>query len=135
MEEGQKAFLVLPSLQAVVARVRINGQEAGAIAWAPYEVEITPFISTGPNAVEIELVTSLRNLLGPHHRPSGEPDQVWGDGWTGASPPGRRDTKLVSGPDWHEHRDDADVFWTDDYFLVPFGQTGEVVVEVRGRQG
>jgi hypothetical protein len=50
--------------------------------------------------VEIELVGTLRNLLGPHHRAGG--DLVW----TGA-------------PDFRDKSR-----WTEDYILVPFGLNG-----------
>jgi hypothetical protein len=54
----------------------------------------------GENVIEIELVGTLRNLLGPHHLKGGDLE------WTG---PGQfRDKNR----------------WTDDYILVPFGFDG-----------
>ena len=127
----ERAYLTLPCLDAAVASVRVNGTELGTIAWHPLEIDITTAIRPGRNRIEMELAGTLRNLLGPHHRPSGEPDQVWRDGWTGLSGPRRRDTNHVSGPDWYLRRESEDVFWTDDYFFVPFGLTPGVAVEIR----
>jgi hypothetical protein len=128
-EDGERVVLVLPGLDAAVARVSVNG--AGPVAWAPYETDITSGVSGGPTTISVELLTSLRNMLGPHHRPSGEPDQVWQDGWTGRAAATRRDTRLAAGADWWKHRDDGSVFWTDDYHMIPFGLPGRLRVEYR----
>ena len=111
--KGQRVFLELPALDATLAKVRVNGADAGAIVWAPYEVEITPFVKGGPNCIEIELVGSLRNLLGPHHRSNGEPDDCWR-------------TAFNYDPDMAnvEHAEEAEGAWTDDYFVIHFGLRG-----------
>ena len=128
--EGERAILVLPALHACVAKVSVNGAAAGAIAWPPYEADLTPHLRAGDNEIEIELTNTLRNLLGPHHRPSGEPDDVWGENafsgrWSAAT---RR-----SHPRWWEHREEDTDAWTDDYFFVPFGLAeGTEIRLVRG---
>jgi hypothetical protein len=111
--KGQRVYLELPALEAAVAKVRVNGAEAGAIAWAPYEVEITSLVKLGANRVEIELVGTLRNLMGPHHRGNGEPDDCWRTAFNYAPP---------AGP--VEHAEEAEGAWTDDYFVVHFGLRG-----------
>ena len=131
----ERAYLTLPALDAAVAAVRVNGTDIGTIGWHPLEIDITTALQPGKNRIDIELAGTLRNLLGPHHRPSGEPDQVWRDGWTGLSGPRRRDTTLVSGPDWYRRRESDDVSWTDDYFFVPFGLPRGVAVEIRTNGG
>ena len=50
--------------------VFVNGSKAGIIAWNPYELEITDFIKTGKNNIEIQVCGSLYNTLGPHHNTS-----------------------------------------------------------------
>ncbi|MFW5742720.1 MAG: glycosyl hydrolase, partial [Spirochaetota bacterium] len=130
-ENGERVVLVLPGLDAAVARVSVNGSDADPVAWAPYEADITSGVSGGSTTITVELLTSLRNMLGPHHRPSGEPDQVWQDGWTGRAETHRRDTQLVAGPDWWKHRNDGSVFWTDDYCFIPFGLPEGLRVEYR----
>jgi len=51
----------------VVAKVRVNGKQAGTVLWQPYEVNLDGLLQEGENIIEIELIGSLRNLLGPHH--------------------------------------------------------------------
>jgi len=92
--------LEVHNLRAAVAHVGMNGQHMGAIAWRPHRVDVSAGLRPGENVIEIELVGTLRNLLGPHHLVGGDLD------WTG---PG-------------EFLDKSR--WTDDYILVPFGFAG-----------
>lgn len=55
-----------------VTRVRVNGRDAGAVLWRPYELPLDGLLHEGENTVEIEMVGNLRDLLGPHHLKSGE---------------------------------------------------------------
>lgn len=50
-----------------VAEVRVNGKHAGIIASQPYEFDISRFAQNGENRIEVVVVGSLKNLLGPHH--------------------------------------------------------------------
>ena len=95
-----RVVLALDGLRAAAAHVRANGRQVGTIAWPPHQVEITGALHPGENEIEIELVGTLRNLLGPHHLRGG--DLAW------------------TGP--REFRDKNR--WTDDYILVPFGLDG-----------
>ncbi len=122
-EEGERVVLTSGEPGAVLAKVKVNGKEAGALAWAPYEVDVSDLVHEGANEVEIELVTSLRNLLGPHHRPEGEPYRPGRESWSG-----NRAAK-----DWYERRDDPDIPWTEDYFVCPLGPTTPIIVEYRTR--
>jgi hypothetical protein len=117
--DGERAFLELPTLDAALAKVRVNGKEAGAVLWQPYRVEITPLVRDGANRVEIEFVTTLRSLLGPHHRPAGEPDDTWSDAWAARA----------AGSDWYRRRNSPEVPWTDDYFVCHLGISGKAVIE------
>ncbi len=53
-------------------RVRVNGHALPTVMWAPYTVDLTPYLHEGENTVEMTLVNNLRNLLGPHHHVEGE---------------------------------------------------------------
>jgi len=97
---GERAVLEIENLRAAVAHVRVNGQQAGTVAWPPHRVDVSESLNAGENEIEIELVGTLRNLLGPHHLDGG--DLAW------------------TGPD--QFRDKRR--WTDDYILVPFGFDG-----------
>ena len=54
------------------ARVKVNGKAAGTLLWTPFAMDITAFLHTGENTVELTLVNNLRNLLGPLHNAAGE---------------------------------------------------------------
>jgi len=95
-----RVVLEMHNLRAAVAHVRVNGQHQGTVAWLPHRVDVTAGLHPGENAIEIELVGTLRNLLGPHHLSGG--DTAWSGPW--------------------EFRDKGR--WTDDYILVPFGIDG-----------
>ena len=95
-----RAVLDIHNLRAAVAHVRVNGEYQGSVAWPPHRVDVTAGLRSGENVIEIELVGTLRNLLGPHHLNGGDLE------WTG---PG-------------QFRDKSR--WTGDYILVPFGIDG-----------
>ncbi|MDR1156032.1 MAG: hypothetical protein LBL04_15095 [Bacteroidales bacterium] len=50
-----------------VAAVTVNGQQAGIIGFEPYVLDVSKFIRQGANTVEIKVVGSNKNLLGPFH--------------------------------------------------------------------
>jgi hypothetical protein len=98
-----KIFIEIEGLKAALARVKVNGSDAGAIVWQPYRIETSRLWQKGRNTLEIELTSSLRNLLGPFHRSVGETDSVW----------------------------NTDFFVKeDDYFFIPFGFSGcRIIIE------
>ncbi len=104
----ERVVLELTGLNAALAHVRINGKDAGALLWPPYQVEIGHHLVEGENEIRIELVSSLRNLLGPHHRACGEITHTWHNGFDcppdhGKSYPGVSEST-----------------WTDDYMVTHF---------------
>ncbi len=50
-----------------VARVRVNGKEAGWIGAPPFECDVTSAMKRGVNEVEVTVIGTLKNTLGPHH--------------------------------------------------------------------
>jgi len=57
----------LPSWEGSVARVIVNGQAAGYIEAPPYERGVTPHLRGGKNTIEVDVIGTLKNTLGPHH--------------------------------------------------------------------
>jgi len=50
-----------------MAEVSVNGIKSEIIAFPPYSADITQLIKPGVNKIEIKVIGSLKNLLGPHH--------------------------------------------------------------------
>lgn len=51
-----------------VAEVYVNEVKAGWIGYEPYQLDITSFINNGTNTIDIVVIGSLKNLLGPHYK-------------------------------------------------------------------
>jgi len=66
----------LPSWYGSVAEVHVNGQSAGHLVSQPWEVDVTDQVKPGTNVVQVRVIGSLKNTLGPHH---GKP--VLGKAW------------------------------------------------------
>ncbi len=70
--------LSVPRWYGSVARVLVNGKLAGYIAWQPWECDVTEAIRPGNNTIEVVVVGTLKNTLGPHHA-----GPVLGSAWPG----------------------------------------------------
>ena len=88
-EPSERVVLALRGLSVPLALVRVNGVDCGMTIYTDSEIDITHCIRDGVNRVEVELITSLRNTLGPLHRE----DPVW----TGP------ETFYVVDHTWREH--------------------------------
>lgn len=60
-------FVSLPEWYGSVASVSVNGKPAGAIYHQPFACDVTALIQQGSNTVEVTVIGTLRNTLGPHH--------------------------------------------------------------------
>jgi hypothetical protein len=50
-----------------VVKIVVNGQLAGYLGYRPYDLDVTPWITPGENRVEVIVIGTLKNTLGPHH--------------------------------------------------------------------
>lgn len=67
IEKPEGKYLVsLHKWKGSIAEVRVNGNPATQIAFPPYNSEVTDLIKPGMNKVEVRVIGSLKNLLGPH---------------------------------------------------------------------
>lgn len=66
--------------KGTVAAVKVNGIPAGIIISEPNLLNITRYLKKGANRIEVEVVGSLKNLLGPHHN-SPQPGLVGPGNW------------------------------------------------------
>src|ERR1035437_2477876 len=85
-----------------IAEVKVNGIQSTAIAFPPYHSDITRLIKPGVNKIDVTIIGSLRNLLGPHHN-NPKPGFVYPWIWRNVKnyPPGK------------------------DYSLIDYGLSGE----------
>ena len=134
---GTGAELILEGFRGCTARVIINGKpevsesaEKSApqlIAWPPCSADVSGLLRQGENSIVIEITNTLRNLLGPYHRPAGEPGHCWQSysspdtPWMGEYPPNSDQAKPGK---WYENRRPDTPQWTDSYLQVPFGLAG-----------
>ncbi len=101
---GGPVRLWLGEYRAMDVAVYVNGRPAGHIPWAQANgLDITPYLTAGPNAVDIEVVSSPRNMLGPLHQAAGHLP------WT----------------DWRSFRRTGPA-WTPEYVVQPWGLIGQV---------
>lgn len=127
VSEG-RLWLDLPGLESCVAEIFVNGKKLDSIAWKPYKAEISGAVKAGKNSVRISLTNTLRNLLGPHHRPQIERQQNWGfNDFIGY----RSEISENIYPDWITERSPDTDAWMEDYSFVRFGiyDTVKVIAE------
>lgn len=60
-------FVHMPKWYGSVARVKVNGKPAGHIDAPPWKCDVTGRIRSGRNKIEITVIGTPKNLLGPHH--------------------------------------------------------------------
>lgn len=108
LESNERVLVKLGNHSAITTAVWVNGKLAGHIPWRCADgLDITSFIANGKNLIEIEVVGSPRNMLGPLHQKSGKRP------WT----------------DSRSFRTEG-VEFTPDYVLMPFGLFDQVKLEI-----
>lgn len=104
--QGGPIRLYLGEFSAVVVVVRVNGREAGFVPWRSADgVDLSGTLREGRNEIEIEVVASPRNLLGPFHLARGR----------------------VSFHEWSAFRPQG-IEYTPGYVLHPYGLFAQVVL-------
>jgi len=78
-----------------VAEVIVNGTSAGYVAYSPWQCDITNLIKPGANAIEVVVIGTLKNTLGPHHAGT-----ALGSAWPGSFQKGP-ETGPPPGKDYH----------------------------------
>jgi hypothetical protein len=80
----------LDQWKGTVAAIKVNGVPAGIIFSEPNTINISPHLKKGINELEVEVIGSLKNLLGPHHN-SPQPGMVGPGHWSNVKtyPPGK----------------------------------------------
>jgi hypothetical protein len=78
-ERAGHVLVTLPNWYGSVAKVAVNGKPAGFIDAPPWECDVTKWVKRGQNEVEVTVIGTLKNTLGPHH---GKP--ALGAAWPGS---------------------------------------------------
>ncbi|MFW6271235.1 MAG: glycosyl hydrolase [Bacillota bacterium] len=66
-DDFKKVECHLQDLWGVAFKIKVNGQEAKILGWEPFAADISQYVQPGENIIEIEVMNSLQNLLGPHN--------------------------------------------------------------------
>lgn len=93
-------FIRLQGWRGSVARVNVNGQRVGYILAPPWELEVTRQLRPGTNVVEVVVIGTLKNTLGPHHgdpRPGSAWPAMFQEGPEEGPPPGVRYSTIAYG--------------------------------------
>ena len=131
VDKNGRYLLKFPLAEAIVIKVNLNGKDLPPVAWSPWEVDITDALVNGNNTINITLINSLRNLLGPHHNAEGELISLSPDSFVGTS---TWTTRRQGETDWYERRlkgPGNTNIWRDDYCVVPFGLLEDPVIVER----
>jgi hypothetical protein len=66
-DRSGRYVVTLPGWYGAVAKVEVNGKDVGWIGSQPWECDVTAALRKGDNAVEVTVIGTLKNTLGPHH--------------------------------------------------------------------
>lgn len=116
-EEGMPVILKLKRPNAIVAKVFINDRVVKTLPWEPYSVDITEAVRDGENKLSIQLFSSNRNLLGPHHHVAGESYSVGPLSFVGKFSFAEKQTEAVPTTEEEMSKD----YWREGYCFVEFG--------------
>jgi alpha-L-rhamnosidase len=61
----------LEDWNGTIAEVSVNGKQATVIAFPPFRTDVSSLIKSGKNTIDVKIIGSLKNLLGPHHNNPG----------------------------------------------------------------
>jgi len=75
-----RSFIKLNRPSGTLFKIRANGIDIGNILWQPNELELTDHLRVGTNLLEITVVSSRQNTLGPLHERQGDDDIGCGPG-------------------------------------------------------
>ncbi|MBK7103754.1 MAG: hypothetical protein IPH62_00515 [Ignavibacteriae bacterium] len=67
-KSNSEYFIKLNAWKGTVASIIVNGKDAGVIALDSDKLNVTEFLVNGNNQIDVKIIGSLKNLLGPHHK-------------------------------------------------------------------
>ena len=66
-DETEGRCIEFSKLCGIVTKISVNGKMLSPMYWAPYVADLRGMLVEGDNIIEIEFITSFRNMFGPHH--------------------------------------------------------------------
>ncbi len=66
LSTGTPYKIKLNKWNGTIAEVSVNDKWAGVIAFPPFDLDVTEFITSGTNRIDVRVIGSLKNLMGPH---------------------------------------------------------------------
>jgi len=118
---GPDGVLRLGHMNAAAVEVILNGAAQGVICEPPCRLPVKG-LEKGKNILSLRLYGTLRNLLGPWHRPLGEYGECFGGyGFPNKNWIGAVDSSGNRFPDWYKDRSCDTTAWCESYMQVPFG--------------
>lgn len=66
-DQSAQYTLQLKEWTGTLSEVHVNGDKVGVIAYKPYRFDLSPYLKKGNNKIEVRVIGSLKNLLGPHY--------------------------------------------------------------------
>lgn len=127
LSESQLAGIICPyaklsvgTINAAVCEVYLNGKSLGDLSRpGELDVDVEGCLVAGENKLEIVLYNTLRNIVGPFHRPLGEVGNLFGGGYKNLNAAWLNvDTET---PGWENRISESYTTWTDDYNIAPYG--------------
>ncbi len=70
LNKSKKVILDLDKV-GEICEVIVNGEDAGFILWAPFELDITEYVKDGENEIKVLVTNSMANHYTKHRIPSG----------------------------------------------------------------
>lgn len=111
---GGRAFIGLDEVACTLARVTVNGVDAGCLIAVGQRLELTELMHEGENEITLLLEGHNRNLLGPHHHLKGQNYFVGPDTFKG----------VLGWEDFFSPDLLSESTWTDAYSFAPFASGG-----------
>lgn len=122
-----------------IANVKVNGQWVRTLWKEPYVVDVTPYICSGNNLIELEITNSWANALIEDEQKQVDANFSLGETSNGVF----RGSKLLSYPQWFNRGEvrpsGRKTFTTYSYYnknseLIPSGLKGDVVIEIENKK-
>lgn len=68
VKDTSKPYTIqLNAWNGTVTEVYVNGEKAGIIGFDPYRLNVASYLKPGKNQIEVRVIGSHKNLLGPHY--------------------------------------------------------------------